>query len=162
MEILISKLPDEKVVRELALQLNHSDPEYAFGVIKKILENDSRAIRMAGLKLATKVIRDVPHFLMLLDGGLARKDVSDIQFYLSAIASAIGFNRMLKHLTELAKTHPDWLVYAWYQLVPIVREAENKKLKELKNIELMVDNCLISQPQDLKDFWERTKAAVNY
>ena len=156
MDDLIAKLPDEGALRELARRLRAESPDVAIDTVRRILSDDKRPTRRAGLKLAAKVIRQHQDVVDLLDLGLARKDVSEVELWLDTTAQVIGYAALIKHLLQVAPTKPDWIVYAWYQLVPLVRQKAANQAEPLRQVEQATDAALAGGPEDTKSFWERT------
>ena len=161
MQSLISRLPDNQAMQELVRLLKACSLEYAVEIIRLTLVDENSSVRYGGAKLAAKVIHGAPNFLNLLDVGLARKDVSGIRHLLAVVIKAIGVNKVLKHLVSVASEHPDWIVFVWYHLVPIVKR-EGNKIEQLREVELITDRALINKTQEIQDFWKSTKSALDY
>lgn len=160
MEHLISQLPDEDAVRNLAQYLRSVPEDVALRAIKGILESNSRVKRLSGLKVAKRTIRNAMSLLFLIDIGLARKDVSEIQFWLEMAAPSLGYRRLLKHLIEIAQNEPEWIVHAWYQLVPMIRKNAGDLLIQVEQLQKITDQALANRSDEVNEFWTRTKAAV--
>lgn len=60
-------------------------------------------------------------------------------------------------MKKVAETNPDWILYAWYQLVPLVIKETPEKIQYLQEIEKIIDAHLCNE---LKGSWLRTKEAV--
>jgi len=160
MEQLVDRLPDEDAVRELVRHLKGAPHDVALRTIRNVLELDSRPKRIAGLVIARRVLREEADILPLLEVGLARKDVSEVQYWLDMVCSTAGHRRLLKHLLKLAPNEPEWIVHAWYQLVPMIRTKAPGLAEKLVELQQTTDAALESKAEDLKAFWLRTKEAV--
>lgn len=132
----------------------------ALGVIRKMLDEDSRPRRMAGLTVARRVLRNEGALLQLLDMGLARKDVSEVRHWFDMATPALGYRRILRHLMEVAPVSPEWIVHAWYQLAPLVRKDAADLVGKLGQLRDATEAALEDKPEDLKALWSRTKLVV--
>lgn len=160
MDSLISQLPQEQAIKGLAECLKEKSTEQRLEVIKTILRSNDRAVRLAGLKLTTKLIQGKHHYLPLLDMVLERKDISEIPFWLEMIGKAIGFKNIIQYFQMAVNEHPEYVVYAWYDLVPMIKYYAPDQLQSLASVGLMVENALRDQPENLKASWNRAKESL--
>ncbi|WP_140919017.1 hypothetical protein [Limnobaculum xujianqingii] len=154
---LISKLPDGRAENELVNYLRTlSEDEKAF-VIEGMFMHHSTLVRGSALRVIPRVVRDRGVLINFLDMGLEIKNISGTKLWVKATVSGLGYKRLLKHLQKIAEVEPEWIVYAWYQLVPLVRKEAPEHMNILVKIRDTVDIRLSSE---LESFWQRNKDAV--
>lgn len=160
MKDLISKLPDDRAINALIIELKKKPTNEMQRIVVELLRSDSRDIRYSALRIAQRMIQDRNALLHILDMGLERQDVSEVRFWIAAVAHGLGYKRLIKRLGEVANDQPALLVYAWYQLVPLVREKSPDNLAFLSSVSSVVDKGVATLSQDLQEYWARTKVAV--
>ena len=154
---IINKLPDGRAENELVHYLKKL-PEYESStLIESLLKHDSDLVRGSLLRLLPRVIRDHSLLIKFLDMGLEKRNVSGIKLWIKATVSGLGYKKLLHHMKKVAETNPDWIAYAWYQLVPLVKREAPEQIQYLQKIEKIVDDYLCNE---LQDFWLRNKQAV--
>ena len=155
---LILRLPDGKAINELVNYLKQQKDSDVFDTIEGLLNNPSGRIQGVALQIIPRVVRERSALIRLLDIGLSRKNISGAILYVKATVAGLGYKRLLKHLQEIAENEPEWIVHAWYHLVPLVRKESPEHMDILEKIRDTVDIRLSS---DLQDFWQRNKDAVS-
>ncbi|WP_152977073.1 hypothetical protein [Franconibacter pulveris] len=154
---LINALPDGRAENELVNYLRILSENEKASVIEGMFMHDSDLVRGSALRIIPRVVRDKGILIKFLDMGLEKKNISGTKLWIKATVSGLGYKRLLKHLQEIAEKEPEWIVYAWYQLVPIVRKEAPEHMTILEKIRDTVD---IELGSDLRDFWQRNKDAV--
>lgn len=154
---IINRLPDGRAEKDLARYLRILSEDEIVLLVESLLRHDSAIIRGTILKLIPKIISSHHVLIKFLDIGLAKKNESKIKFWINATSSGLGYKRLLQHLLKVAETNPDWIVYAWYQLVPIIKKEAPDQVDKLQKIKDIIDNNLCDE---LKDFWQRNQNAV--
>lgn len=160
MHDLVSKLPDDRAINAIVMELKKRTQYEVQQFILEMLQDDSKDVRFSALRIAQKMIQDKNVWLRILDIGLERKDVSEIKLWLTATANILGYKRLIKRLVIVADEHPLQVIFAWYQLVPLIRERAPDNSSILSGICLMIDDKINTMPDELKDYWSRTKLAV--
>ena len=155
---IISRLPDGKAENDLARYLNKLPEKERTMFIETLLNNTVDSLNGVGFRLIPRVIRDKEMLIRFLNQGLEKKYISGIKPWINATVSGLGYKKLLKHLLKIAETNPDWIAYAWYQLVPLVKREAPEQIQYLKEIEKIVDDYLCNE---LQDFWLRNKQAVS-
>lgn len=61
---------------------------------------------------------------------------------------------------EVAPVNPEWIVHAWYQLVPLFRKDAADLMGQLGQLQDATEVALGDKPEELKALWSRTKLAV--
>ncbi|MDN3577966.1 hypothetical protein QWZ03_14445 [Chitinimonas viridis] len=158
---LINALPDDRVVNQLTAALRMLRPPEANSVLEGMLAHESRHVRLAGLKISRRIVRTTNTFTHFLDIGLSRKDETEIRLWISSVGSAIGYKKLLKHFEVIANTRPELLVFAWYQLAPLVKNNASELSSALNNLSQAIDFNLDKENMVLLEFWGRVKQAVS-
>lgn len=154
---IINKLPDGRAENELAHYLRKLPEHESSALMEILLKHNSDVVRESSLRLIPRVIRDRSVLIKFLDMGLEKKNVSGAKPWIKATVSGLGYKKLLQHMKKVAETNPDWILYAWYQLVPLVIKEAPEKIQYLQEIEKIIDAHLCNE---LKDSWLRTKEAV--
>lgn len=154
---IINRLPDSRAENDLARYLNTLPEQERIILIEDLLNNDIDVLNGVALRIIPRVIRNREILIRFLNIGLGKKNISGIKPWIKATVSGLGYKRLLQHLLQIAETNPDWIVYAWYQLVPIIKKEASDQVDKLKKIKDIVDNNLCDE---LKDFWQRNQNAV--
>lgn len=157
---LIAKLPDDRALNELVRQLRQLPKPEANDVIENMLRDEAAQIRHSALKLCQRLTPEKDVLIKFINIGLERRDVSEIRFWLLAIAKGIGYKRIVTHLHNLNAETPDQVIYAWYQLVPIIKREAPEQLVALAQLSDAIDARVANEPDKLRSFWDRTKASV--
>lgn len=154
---IISRLPDGRAENDLARYLNTLSERERVILVETLLNSDVDSLNGVGFRIIPRVIRDREILIKFLNLGLEKKYISGIKPWIKASVSGLGYKRLLQHLLKVAETNPDWIVYAWYQLVPLIKKEAPEQIQYLQEIEKIVDDYLCNE---LQDFWLRNKQAV--
>ena len=156
---IIINLPDGQAEKNLVRYLkNHSEVDKE-SIIIRLLQHDSDCVRASVLKVTPRVVTDKNLLYKILDMGLAKKNISGVKLWLKATVAGLGYKKMLKHMKFVAESHPDWIAYVWYHLVPMVLKDAPDCVSILDEIKAITENNICNE---LKDFWERNKNSVLY
>lgn len=154
---IIDRLPDSRAENELASKLRLFTEDEKAAVIEGMLMHRSELVRDSAVRIIPRVVRDKGVLMCFLDRGLEKQTVSGAKLWIKATVAGLGYKRLLNHLLEIAGRDPEWIVHAWYHLVPLVRREAPEYMYILKRISVTVDTVLMP---DLRDFWQRNKDAV--
>ena len=129
-EDVTGKKRDTKRERQVANQLRSLGEEARYPYILQALQRDV----VVGLRLANACLREKKYFEDIFLQGLQTADASEIQFWLKAVVSRLGFRRVVALLLETQKESPRTVEKALYWLPQYLPQNDSEALNHLQEL----------------------------
>jgi hypothetical protein len=150
---LLSKLPDGKVINEIADKFRDYDENTVCLAIEELLLSEDQNFRKAGLILAKKCLRGKDKILNAIGIGLNRKDVAEIKLWFRNLLPCIGNKSLFNFLNTTIIDDPEKIIMAWYELSHYFRENDTDSLKKLNELRAKLDAMMESMDESDRKYW---------
>src|SRR5690242_16999474 len=129
MNKLCEALPDSKAENEISNALRQASSEERGAAVFSILSAADPGVRLAGLRIAKRVIREEPVAEKILALGLDRGDAYEIRFWLQCASAIMGAKKTLNVIAEYASQSPGRVVRSWHEIHALAKSDANHRAK---------------------------------
>lgn len=152
----VALLPDSKAENELSIALRRASAEDASAVIFSILSAPDSAVRLAGLRVAKRVLRDGMEADKIVLTGLERGDAYEIRFWLQSASAIVGARKTLTFVANAANVMPDKVVKSWREISAFAGDDRSGRLA-IARIAKIIDETRSRLDDTVQKYWSEVK-----
>lgn len=154
---MVALLPSSKVENEISDALRHAPPADASATIFSILSADDPSVRLAGLRIAKRVIRDGVEAAKIVSMGLERGDAYEIRFWLQSASAIIGVRKTLNAIAESASVIPSKVVKSWREISAFA-DSDQRSRNTIDRIVTIIDELINDLDGATREYWIEVKS----
>jgi len=154
---LIELLPDSKMENQLFNLLKDKPEEERYFIIDSILRSSLAPIRLSGLRLTKRLVLNKDHLQKVLDLGLKRCDVSEIEHWLEAVAPKLGSKKLLAIMEKYLSSAPHLVILAMYKLSILIHSKYPDRINQIEELKKKIDSMIADVDIEYLNYWQAIK-----